>query len=129
MHFGEFLVQKKILSAHQVLKALAEQRRRRRFLPLLLVEQNSLEDYRALRYYAQAEQSSEAFLEVLVEEKLISKEQCSRIRSTWTRSGPPLGSLLVEMGFMDESTRVELLDSFEAERALESSFADLAKSC
>ena len=97
--------------------------------PLLLVEQNSLEDYRALRYYAMAEQSSEAFLEVLVEERLISKEQSSRIRSSWTRSGPPLGSLLVELGFMDEATRVEMLDAFEAERALESNLADLAKSC
>ena len=119
-------MQKKVLSAHQVLKALAEQRRRRIFVPLLLVELDSMEDYRALRYYSQADHSSEAFLDVLVEEKVISKEQCARIRSTWIKSGPPLGRLLVEMGFIDEGTRVEMLDAFEAERALEANLAKLA---
>jgi hypothetical protein len=30
---------------------------------------------------------------------------------------------------MDEATRAEMLDAFDAERELESSFADLANSC
>lgn len=126
MHFGEFLVQRKVLSAHQILKALAEQRRRRWFIPLLLVDQGALEDYRSLHYYAQAGHSSEAYLEILFQEKMISREQLDRIRTTWIQSGPPLGDLLVELGFIDECTRDEMLDEFEAEKALERNLALLS---
>jgi len=123
MHFGEYLVQQKALSAHQVLKALAEQRRRRRFIPLLLVELGAMPDYQVLRFCTQADLNHEDFLEVLVREGYISSQQCVQIRLAWMRSGPPLGSLLVEMGFMNEETREEMLGDFEAEKQLEENLA------
>lgn len=126
MHFGDYLVQRKILSAHQILKALAEQRRRRKFLPLLLVELGALEDHRALHFCSQADQSNEDFLDVLLHEGFVSQEQCELIRNTWMRSGPPLGRLLVELGFMDEGTREEVLEDFEAEKSLEANLAKLS---
>ncbi len=125
MRLGDYLVQRKVLSAHQILKALAEQRRRRKFLPLLLVELGALEDHRALSFCSQADEQGEDFLDVLLQEKFISQEQCHLIRETWMRSGPPLGRLLVELGFMDEATRQELLDEFEAEKSLEENLAAL----
>lgn len=125
MHFGEYLVQQKILSAHQILKALAEQGKRREFIPLLLVEMGALEDYRALRFCTIAQKESTDVLEVLVREKFINEEQCDQIRLAWARSGPPLGRLLVELGFMDEETLVEALEEFEAEKQLEQNLAKL----
>ncbi len=119
MHFGEFLVKQKILSPLHVLKALAEQSRRRQSIPLLLVEQGSLADYEALKFCTQADQSNEDFLEVLLREGYISQQQCTQIRKTWMRSGPPLGLLLVELGMIDETTRQEALAEFELTRAPE----------
>jgi hypothetical protein len=118
MHFGEFLVHRKVLSAHQILKGLAEQRKRRQYIPLLLVEQGSLPDYRALRMCSKAEESRDDFLEVLVEEQFITAEQGEQIRSVWMRSGPPLGQILVELGFMNEETLAATLKEFEEEKAL-----------
>lgn len=123
MHFGEYLVKQKILSAHQVLKALAEQSRRRHSIPLLLVEQGSLTDYVALKFCTQADQNYEDFLEVLLREGYISQQQCTQLRTTWMRSGPPLGLLLVEMGLIDESTRREALAEFEASNRREATTA------
>jgi hypothetical protein len=125
MHFGEYLVQQNILSAHQVLKGLAEQRRRRKFVPLLLVEMGALADYRALRYCSIAEQSHSGFLEVLVSKGYISEGQSAQMHDSWMRSGPPLGQLLVELGFMDEQTCTEVLEEFEAEKSLEENLAKL----
>ncbi len=118
-------MQQKILSAHQILKALAKQRQRRKFVPLLLVEMGALADYRALHYSSIAEQSHSGFLEILVNEGFISAQQSSQIRAAWMNSGPPLGSLLVEMGFVDELTCAEALEAFEAEKALEENLAKL----
>lgn len=126
MHFGEFLVQQKVMSAHQILKALAEQRRRRKFIPLLLVELGAMEDYRALHYCSLADSQYEDFLEVLLRENIVSQEQCDQIRAAWMKSGPPLGRLLVELGFMDEDTRAAVLEEFEAEKALEANLARLS---
>jgi len=126
MHFGEYLVQQKILSAHQILKALAEQSRRREFLPLLLVEMGALPDYRALRYCTQADGNHEDFLKILLHEGFISQQQFTLIYNSWMRSGPPLGRLLVDMGFLDESTRAEALETFEAGKALEENLAKIS---
>ncbi len=126
MHFGEYLVQQNILSAHLVLKGLAEQRRRRKFVPLLLVELGALADYRALRYCSIAEQSHSGFLEVLVREGFISEVQSAQIHDSWMRSGPPLGQLLVEMGFIDEQTLEEVLEEFEAEKSLMENLAKIS---
>ena len=126
MHFGEYLVQEKILSAHQVLKALAEQRRRRVFLPLLLVDMDALEDYRSLKYCSMANENGEDFLDVLVREGLISDDQRDRILKAWMNSGPPLGALCVEMGLMDEETRASTLEDFEAEKELEKNLARIS---
>lgn|GEM_PF-6244687 len=118
MHFGEYLVQQKILSAHQVLKALGEQRRRRHYIPLLLVELGALPDYRALDLCTKADQKNTDFLEVLLNEGVVSQQQCEQIHATWMRSGPPLGRLLVDLGLMDEATREEALEKFEAVKKL-----------
>ncbi len=126
MHFGEYLVQQNILSAHQILKALAEQRRRRKFIPLLLVELGALADYRALHYCSVAEQDYVGFLEVLLREEFISEKQCAQIQEAWMRSGPPLGRLLVEMGFIDEQIREEVLEEFEAEKSLMENLAKIS---
>ena len=118
MHFGEFLVQEKILSAHQILKALEEQRRRRRFIPMLLVEQGVMEDYRALNLCARSDERHEDFLDTLCDEGVISAEQSFIIKEAWANSGPQLGQMLVEMGFIDEQTRDDALRKFEATKAL-----------
>ncbi len=123
MQFGEYLVQNRILSAHQILKALAEQRRRRTFIPLLLVDLGGLADYRALHYYNVAEKNSEDFLEVLLREGFISEEQCVQIRTAWMRSGPPLGKLLVELGFMNEESRAAVLEEYEVLKSLDEHLA------
>lgn len=112
MHYGEYLVQEKILSAHHILKALQEQRRRRKYLPLLLVEIGAMEDFRALRLATIADYNQQDFLEVLDSEGIISQEQYEMIKEAWTKSGPPLGHLLVEMGYMDEQTRIDSLEQF-----------------
>lgn len=125
MHFGEYLVQRKVLSAHQILKGLAEQSRQRKFIPLLLVELGALADHRALHYCATAGQNHTGFLEVLLREGLISEKQCSQIHDTWMSSGPPLGHLLVEMGLVDAETCAEMLEDFEAEKALEENLAKM----
>ena len=114
MHFGEWLVKNRIVSAHQILKGLDQQRKQRHFIPLLLVEQGSLPDYQALRYCTQADQNYEDFLEVLLGEGMISQEQCALIRAAWVRSGPPLGKLLVKLGFLSEDALLEALEEFEA---------------
>ena len=110
-------MQQKILSAHQILKALQEQRRRRRFIPLLLVELGAMPDYQALRLCTIADLNYEDFLEVLLRERFVSQQQCTQIRTTWMRSGPPLGRLLVEMKLIDEETRTTALEDFEAAKA------------
>lgn len=127
MQFGEYLVKRKILSAHHILKALAEQRRRRKFLPLLMVELNVLADYRSLRYCTAADQNSEDFLDFLLREGIISKPQFSQLQTTWMQSGPPLGQLLVEMGFLDNDTLECVLEEFAAEKALEEMQAELSR--
>ena len=119
MHFGEYLVQKKVLSAHQILKTLAEQNRRRKYIPLLLADQGSLPDYRVLRLCSQADNNRKDFLEVLLSEKIVTSEQCKKIRRSWIQSGPPLGRLLVEMGWIDGKTCVDMLENFEARKAAE----------
>lgn len=116
MHFGEFLVHKHILSAHQVLKALQEQRRRRHFIPLLLVELGALPDYCALKFCTEADQNGEDFLEIIMREGIISQQQCTQIRTTWRRSGPPLGQMLVELGLINEATLIAALEEYEAYR-------------
>lgn len=119
MHFGEYLVQEKILSAHQILKALDEQRRRRHFIPLLLVELGAMPDYQALKLCTQADMNYEDFLEVLLREGIVSQQQCTQIRTRWMKSGPPLGRLLVEMGLINEATLLTALDEFETARTHE----------
>jgi len=116
MHFGEFLVQQKVLSAHQVLKGLAAQHARRSFIPLLLVDMGAIADYRALRYCTLADQNQGEFLDVLLTEKVISKQQYDQIRTAWMHSGPPLGLLLVELGFMNQDTLAITLEEFEREK-------------
>jgi hypothetical protein len=118
IHLGEYLVKRKVLSAIHLLKALAEQRKRRKYLPLLLVELGALADHRALRYCSLADQKGKDFLEVLRCEGVISKAQCQQIRLTWMQSGPPIGQLLVEMGFLNRETLEMVLEEFEAEKAL-----------
>ncbi len=119
MHFGEFLVQQKILSAHQILKALDVQRRQRHYIPLLMVEQGALPDYRALRMCTQADEHYEDFLEVLVREGLVNQQQSDMIRSAWIRSGPPIGRLLVELGYINEQVLEESLEEFDATKAFQ----------
>jgi len=111
-------VKQKVLSAHQILKGLAAQRKRRQYIPLLLVDQGALPDYRALRMCTQAEDNHEDFLEVLMHKQFINAEQCKMIRATWMRSGPPLGQILVELGLMNEETLADVLEEFEEEKAL-----------
>ena len=118
MHFGEYLVKQKILSPHQILKALDEQRRRRHFIPLLLVEQGALPDYQALKFCTEADENYEDFVDVLLHEGIVSEEQCKLIRTAWMRSGPPLGRLLVELGLIDEATRAEALSEYELSKSL-----------
>ena len=126
MHFGEYLVQQKFLSAHQILKALAEQRRRRKFIPLLLVESGAMPDYQALKLCTVADQNCEDFLDVLRREGCISSQQFTQIRIAWMGSGPPLGRLLVELGFMNEETRVAALEEFEAQQDYEERLASFS---
>ena len=125
MHFGDYLVSRKVLSAHQVLKALAEQNRQRKFLPLLLVEMGAMEDYRVLNFCRRAQERNEDFLDVLLDERFISKSQYRELHNTWMKSGPPLGKILVTLGFMDDATKQELLEEFEAEKSLEANLARL----
>ena len=75
MHFGEYLVHENLLSAHQILKALDEQRRRRKFIPLLLVELGIMEDFRALKLCAISAENHEDFLDSMRSEAIISKQQ------------------------------------------------------
>lgn len=126
MYFGEYLVQQKILSPHQILKALDKQRSRRIFIPLQLVELGAMPDYQALHLCTQADLNHEDFLDVLLNEGLISQQQCTQIRITWMRSGPPLGSLLVEMGLMNEEIRAVVLEEFEAKRSLEENLSEIS---
>lgn len=119
MHFGEYLVQRRVLSAHQILKALAEQNRRRKFVPLLLADQGAMPDYRVLSLWSQADDRHEDFLEVLMAEKFVSLEQSKMIRRSWMRSGPPLGRLLIELGCIDGKKCVDLLKAFEILKAEE----------
>ena len=127
MHFGEYLVQQKILSAHQILKALGEQRKQRKFIPLLLVELGAMPDFQALKFCTMADRNFEDFVEVLLREGCISEEQCTQIRHAWMSSGPPLGRVLVELGFMNEETRKEVLGDFEAEKELEQNLGRFAQ--
>lgn len=113
MHFGEYLVQRRVLSAHQILKALAEQNRRRKFVPLLLADQGAMPDYRVLHLWTQADDRHEDFLEVMKGERFVSPEQCKLIRRSWMRSGPPLGRLLIELGCIDSKKCVDMLKEFE----------------
>jgi len=126
MHFGEYLVQQKILSPHQILKALDKQRRRRIFIPLQLVELGAMPDYQALRLCTQADLNHEEFLDVLLNEGLVSQQQCTQIRIAWMRSGPPLGSLLVEMGLINEEIRAVVLEEFEAQKSLEENLREIS---
>jgi len=128
MYFGEFLVQQKVLSAHQILKALDEQRKRRHYIPLLMVDQGALPDHRVLRMCTQADEHHEDFLDVLVHEGLLNEQQSKRIRAAWIRSGPPIGRLLVDLGSMNEETLRESLEEFEASKTFEnvtSAFAEI----
>ena len=107
MHFGEYLVRENILSAHQILKALDEQRKRRKFIPLLLVELGMMDDHRALKLCTISNEEHKG---------IISQQQSNRIRIARDKSGPPLGQLLVEMGFIDEQTCYENLKLYEAQK-------------
>jgi len=116
MHFGEYLVRENILSAHQILKALDEQRKRRKFIPLLLVELGMMDDHRALKLCTISNEEHKDVLDIMREEGIISQQQSNRIRIARDKSGPPLGQLLVEMGFIDEQTCYENLKLYEAQK-------------
>lgn len=119
MHFGEYLVQRRVLSAHQILKALAEQNRRRKFVPLLLADQGVIPDYRVLKLWTQADDHHEDFLEILKGERFVSPEQYKLIRRSWMRSGPPLGRLLIELGWIEGKKCADMLKAFEILKAQE----------
>lgn len=106
-------MQQKILSAYTIVKALAEQSRRRKYLPLLLVELGALPDHHALHLCSKAASEHKEFLEVLLADGLISSEQGDVIRTAWMESGPQLGRVLIDMDFIDARTCTNALENFE----------------
>jgi hypothetical protein len=114
MRFGKFLTTRGVISAAQVLAALAEQARRRSFLPQLLADAGVLTPELALEYDAEALRNDEELLVDSYRRGLVSARQYHALEAQWRSSTPPLGEILVEQGLLTSSQLQALLAEFQA---------------
>lgn len=115
VRFGEYLVLVGDATAAQVLVALGEQRRRRPFLPELMVRLGFMSDTDVLRLYRVAEERGQEFIATLHEEGKLSRSQALQIDSNWRASGPPIGVIMTELGMISNETREQRLREFAAD--------------
>lgn len=114
MRFGKFLTTRGILSAAQVLAALGEQSRRRRFLPQFLAESGVVSADYALEYETAGSCADSELLADTYRQGLLTARQYNAIEMTWKASAPPLGEILVEQGFLSSERLQELLLEYHA---------------
>lgn len=114
MRFGKFLTTRGVLSAIDVLSALAEQCRRRAYLPLLLADAGVVSPDFALESGASALRNDEDLLIDSYRRGLLSARQYHVLESTWKSSAPPLGEILVERGLLSFCQLNSLLTEFQS---------------
>jgi hypothetical protein len=114
MRFGEYLVRTGLATGTDILMTLAEQDRRRTFIPRLVVELGvvTLPDAMNLWDESLDEEHCEDFLTFLVSRGVLTKVAAIHARNQWMRSAPPLGLLLVELNVLQEDERYHALAAF-----------------
>src|SRR5436190_20198070 len=100
MRFGKYLTQQGVVSAADVLSALAEQLRRRAYLPLLLAEAGVISAEFALDSSSSNLRNDEELLVDSFRRGLLSARDYHRLVITWQTSAPPLGEILIERGLI-----------------------------
>lgn len=109
MKFGEYLVENGLIDMEQLDAALEEQQRRRGHLPRLLIEQGLMSDESIVLAMERAKCADLSLLEVAEQRGDITAEQRVEIEQRHRESGPRLGELMVEMGMIDNETRIRSL--------------------
>ncbi len=106
---GELLVKHDLITRSQLRRALARQEKKtyKALLGDVLIEMGFITE-------DQLERVSQEFTEQIVESNLISKEQLETAKKEMAKSKRqiPLGSLLVEMGFLTESQLVAAISRY-----------------
>jgi hypothetical protein len=112
MRFGKFLTTQRVISAAHVLAALAEQARRRAYLPQLLADAGVVPPELALEYDPEALRNDEELLVDSYRRGLVTARQYHSLETQWRSSTPPLGEVLVEQGLLTSSQLQALLAEF-----------------
>lgn len=116
MRFGEFLIDAGVIDASTLLSALAEQQRRRAFLPKLAVELGYMNDKTALEVMDEATDCHERFLFEAQENGMLNRLTATDLLDEWRRTATPIGEMLVELGHMTETSRKSMLRRFDQTR-------------
>jgi hypothetical protein len=114
MRFGKFLTQTGIVSATEVLAALAEQSRRRAYLPMMLAASGMAPADLTLECSSSASGNDEELLVELYRRGFLNARDYQRVEQQWRGSAPPLGEILVEQGLLSESELAAHLEAFRA---------------
>lgn len=93
----------------QLQAALEEQVRRRCHLPRLLIEEGLMSDESIVLALEQAKFADIGLLESAERRGDITTEQRVEIEQRHRQTGPRLGELLVELGMIDNETRIRSL--------------------
>jgi hypothetical protein len=110
MLFGQYLLEAEVVSEEQLLEALLVQQERRTSLPRLAFESGIVDRSSCLG--ALHSDDSPGFVDGLAATNQLSPFQLERLISLWRKSAPPLGMLLVELGFISDEERIAALSEF-----------------
>lgn len=112
MRFGKFLTTRGVISAAQVLAALAQQSRERTYLPQLLADAGVAPAELLLEYDDEILRNDEELLVNSYRRGLVTARQYHSLEAQWKSSTPPLGEILVEQGLLTSSQLQGLLAEF-----------------
>jgi glutamate 5-kinase len=111
--FGEFLVQRSVVTEEQVLKALNEQKKNRLPIGTVAVMEKFLtykDVYEILN--KQVAEPEKNFGELALELELLNLEELEKIVGLQKEKNPHVGEILIEYGFIDRERLQNELNAF-----------------
>jgi hypothetical protein len=114
MRFGQHLVDSGVVTEVQVLHALDEQDRRRGSTAYVAVERGLMPPRLAFDLANEAREANADFLDHAHGNGHLTMQKLKVIRDRWSAGAPPLGRLLVEMGYLTSEEWLASLNEFIA---------------
>jgi hypothetical protein len=114
MRFGKFLTERGVVCAADVLSGLAEQARRRKYLPIMLAEAGVVTAESALERDDSILRNDEELLVDSYRRGLLSARHYHHLETAWRLSAPPIGEILVERELLSTIELNSYLAEFHA---------------